>query len=163
MHDNLKVMFPMVTTPGELEAARQMFTEAVDQLRSEGMPATLPKIGVMVEVPAAALSVDQFDAAFLSIGSNDLAQYLMACDRSNGALANLIDPLQPPMLNIIKHIVDHGRQAGREVSLCGDMAGDPRCVAGLLACGLRELSVSPSALALIKQTIGELSNESFRV
>jgi phosphoenolpyruvate-protein phosphotransferase (PTS system enzyme I) len=163
VHDNLKVMFPMVTTPAELEAARQIFVEAVDQLQSEGIPAELPKIGVMVEVPAAALAVDQFDAAFLSIGSNDLAQYLMACDRTNGALTNLIDPLQPAMLNLIKHIVDQGKQAGREVSLCGDMAGDPRCVAKLLSCGLRELSVSPSALALIKQTIDALSSGSTRV
>jgi phosphoenolpyruvate-protein phosphotransferase (PTS system enzyme I) len=163
VHDNLKVMLPMVTAPTELEAARQIFIEAVDQLQSEGIPAALPKIGVMVEVPAAALAIDQFDAAFLSIGSNDLAQYLMACDRTNGALTNLIDPLQPAMLNLIKHIVDHGGQDGREVSLCGDMAGDPRCTAGLLSCGLRELSVNPSALALIKQTIDGLSSGSSRV
>ncbi len=163
VRDNLKVMFPMVTTPAELEAARRIFVEAVDQLQSEGNPAALPEIGVMVEVPAAALAIEQFDASFFSIGSNDLAQYLTACDRTNGALANLMDPLQPAMLSLIKHIVDYGRRAGREVSLCGDMAGDPRCVAGLLSCGLRELSVNPSALALIKQTIDGLSSEAIRV
>jgi phosphoenolpyruvate-protein phosphotransferase (PTS system enzyme I) len=163
VHENLKVMFPMVTTPGELEAARRIFVDAVGQLQSEGIPARLPDIGIMVEVPAAGLAIEQFDASFFSIGSNDLAQYLTACDRTNGALANLIDPLQPAMLSLIKHIVDHGKRAGREVSLCGDMAGDPRCVPGLLSCGLRELSVNPSALAVIKQTIDALSNEAARV
>jgi phosphoenolpyruvate-protein phosphotransferase (PTS system enzyme I) len=163
VRENLKVMFPMVTTPAELEAARRIFVEAVDQLQSEGTPTALPEIGVMVEVPAAALAIEQFDALFFSIGSNDLAQYLTACDRTNGALVNLIDPLQPAMLSLIKHIVDYGRRAGREVSLCGDMAGDPRCVPGLLSCGLRELSVNPSALALIKQTIDGLSNGAIRV
>jgi phosphotransferase system enzyme I (PtsI) len=67
------------------------------------------------------------------------------------------------MLNLIKHIVDYGRRAGREVSLCGDMAGDPRCVPALLSCGLRELSVNPSALALMKQTIDGLSSGAIRV
>ena len=98
VRENLKVMFPMVTTPAELEAARRIFVEAVDELQSEGTPAALPEIGVMVEVPAAALAIEQFDASFFSIGSNDLAQYLTACDRTNGALVNLIDPLQPAML-----------------------------------------------------------------
>ena len=163
VRENLKVMLPMVTMPAELEAARGIFVEAVDQLQSEGIPAGLPEIGIMVEVPAAGLAIEQFDASFFSIGSNDLAQYLTACDRTNGALANLIDPLQPAMLNLIKHIVDYGRRAGREVSLCGDMAGDPRCVPALLSCGLRELSVNPSALALIKQTIDGLSSGAFRV
>jgi phosphotransferase system enzyme I (PtsI) len=163
VRENLKVMFPMVTTPAELEAAQRIFVEAVDELQSEGTPAALPEIGVMVEVPAAALAIEQFDSSFFSIGSNDLAQYLTACDRTNGALVNLIDPLQPAMLSLIKHIVDYGRRAGRKVSLCGDMAGEPRCVPGLLSCGLRELSVNPSALALIKQTIDGLSSGAIRV
>jgi phosphotransferase system enzyme I (PtsI) len=163
VRQNLKVMFPMVTAPGELEAARRLLVDAVDRLRAEGIPAALPEIGIMVEVPAAGLAIEQFDASFFSIGSNDLAQYLTACDRTNGTLANLIDPLQPAMLNLIRLIADYGRRAGRGVSLCGDMAGDPRCVPPLLACGLRELSVNPSALALVKQTIDGLSSGALRV
>ena len=92
---NLKVMFPMVTTPEELEAGRDLFADAVGKLQSEGVPAALPPLGIMVEVPAAALTVEQFKASFFSIGSNDLAQYVTACDRTNGALAKLIDPLHP--------------------------------------------------------------------
>lgn len=160
---NLKVMFPMVTTPDELEAGRRFFADAVKELQADGVPAVFPEVGIMVEVPAAALTVEQFDAAFFSVGSNDLAQYVTACDRSNGALAKLIDPLHPAVLDLIKRVAEQGRRSGRSVSLCGDMAGDPRCIPALLACGLRELSVNPSALALVKQTIDGLSEGGRRV
>jgi phosphotransferase system enzyme I (PtsI) len=118
----------------------------------------LPELGIMVEVPAAALAIASFKAAFFSIGSNDLAQYVLACDRSNGALASLMDPLHPAVLELIARTAEHGRRAGAGVSLCGDMASDPRCVSALLNCGLRELSVNVSTLAQIKQTIDRLSS-----
>ncbi|MGO9701835.1 MAG: phosphoenolpyruvate--protein phosphotransferase [Xanthobacteraceae bacterium] len=154
---NLKVMFPMVTTPEELEAGRNLFADAVGKLQSQGVPAALPPLGIMVEVPAAALTVERFRASFLSIGSNDLAQYVTACDRTNGSLAKLSDPLHPAVLELIGRTAEYGRRAGIDVSLCGDMAGDPRCIPALLSCGLRELSVNPAALAQIKQTIDGLS------
>jgi len=160
---NLKVMFPMVTTPEELEAGRRLFVDAVSELQAEGIAAVFPEVGIMVEVPAAALTIEQFNAPFFSIGSNDLAQYVTACDRTNGALARLSDPLHPAVLDLIKHIAAYGKRAGSGVSLCGDMAGDPRCIPALLACGLRELSVNPSALALVKQTIDGLSEGGGRV
>ena len=159
---NLKVMFPMVTTAEELEAGRAMFVGTVARLLSEGVDAALPPLGIMVEVPAAALTIDRFKAAFFSIGSNDLAQYVTACDRSNGALAKLIDPLNPAVLDLIGRVAEYGKRAAIQVSLCGDMAGDPRCVPALLSRGLRELSVNPSALAQIKRTIDELSREGSR-
>jgi phosphoenolpyruvate-protein phosphotransferase (PTS system enzyme I) len=154
---NLKVMFPMVTTPDEVEAARNAFAEIVGKLQAEGIPAVLPELGIMVEVPAAALTIERFKASFFSIGSNDLAQYVTACDRTNGALGKLSDPLQPAVLELIGRTVEYGRRAGVSVSLCGEMAGDPRCIPTLLSCGLRELSVNPSALAQVKQTIDRLS------
>jgi phosphoenolpyruvate-protein phosphotransferase (PTS system enzyme I) len=160
---NLKVMFPMVTLPDELDAGRRLLVDAVGALQAQGVPAVFPEVGIMVEVPAAALTIEQFNAAFLSIGSNDLAQYVTACDRGNGALARLIDPLHPAVLDLIRRIADHGKRTGSGVSLCGDMAGDPRCIPALLACGLRELSVNPSALALVKQTIDALSDGGARV
>jgi phosphotransferase system enzyme I (PtsI) len=156
---NLKVMFPMVTAPDELEQARVLVAEAVRSLRAQGIEATVPELGIMVEVPAAAMRIADFKASFFSIGSNDLAQYVLACDRSNGALAKLVDPLHPAVLELIGRVADHGRRAGIAVSLCGDMAGDARCVAALLDCGLRELSVNPGALAQIKQAIDRLSSE----
>jgi phosphoenolpyruvate-protein phosphotransferase (PTS system enzyme I) len=158
MRGNLKVMFPMVTSNDELETARKLFADVVQGLQADGIAATLPELGIMVEVPAAALAITSFKSAFFSIGSNDLAQYVLACDRSNGALAPLMDPLHPAVLELITRTADHGRRAGIAVSLCGDMASDPRCIPALLSCGLRELSVNVSALAQIKQTIGRLGS-----
>ncbi|UWU95706.1 phosphoenolpyruvate--protein phosphotransferase [Bradyrhizobium sp. CB1015] len=155
---NLRVMFPMVTAPHEFESGRKLFAEIVQRLQAEGIAAMLPELGIMVEVPAAALAIATFKASFFSIGSNDLAQYVLACDRSNGALAPLMDPLNPALLELIARTAEHGRRTGTSVSLCGDMAGDPRCVPALLNCGLRELSVNASALAQIKQTIDRLSS-----
>jgi phosphoenolpyruvate-protein phosphotransferase (PTS system enzyme I) len=159
---NLKVMFPMVTTPDELETGRALFVEAVGRLEAEGVAAALPPLGIMVEVPAAALTIDRFKAAFFSIGSNDLAQYVTACDRSNGALAALTDPLNPAVLDLIGRVAAFGTRSGIAVSLCGDMAGDSHCIPALLSRGLRELSVNPSALAHIKRTIGDLGREAGR-
>ncbi|MBP0116153.1 phosphoenolpyruvate--protein phosphotransferase [Bradyrhizobium vignae] len=155
---NLKVMFPMVTSADELEAGRKLFAEIVQRLQVDGIDAMLPELGIMVEVPAAALAIASFKASFFSIGSNDLAQYVLACDRSNGALAPLMDPLHPALLELIARTAEHGRRGGISVSLCGDMASDPRCLPALLNCGLRELSVNASALAQIKRTIDRLSN-----
>jgi phosphotransferase system enzyme I (PtsI) len=155
---NLKVMFPMVTSADELEAGRKLFSDVVQRLQADGIAAMLPELGIMVEVPAAALAITSFKASFFSIGSNDLAQYVLACDRSNGALAPLMDPLHPAVLELISRTAEHGRRAAISVSLCGDMAGDPRCLPALLNCGLRELSVNASALAQIKQTIDRLSS-----
>ncbi|MDA9503192.1 phosphoenolpyruvate--protein phosphotransferase [Bradyrhizobium sp. CCBAU 11357] len=158
VHGNLRVMFPMVTAPDEFESGRKLFAEIVQRLQAEGIAAMLPELGIMVEVPAAALAIATFKASFFSIGSNDLAQYVLACDRSNGALAPLMDPLHPALLELIARTAEHGRRTGTSVSLCGDMAGDPRCLPALLNCGLRELSVNASALAQIKQTIDRLSS-----
>lgn len=158
-HGNLKVMFPMVTVPEEFEAAGALFADVVDALHAEGVAALLPELGIMVEVPAAALTIERFKAAFFSIGSNDLAQYVTACDRSNGSLAKLSDPLNPAVLQLIARIAEYGKRAGVSVSLCGDMAGDPRCIPALLSSGLRELSMNPSALAQVRQAIDGLSRE----
>ncbi|MGY3610225.1 MULTISPECIES: phosphoenolpyruvate--protein phosphotransferase [unclassified Bradyrhizobium] len=155
---NLKVMFPMVTSADELEAGRKLFADVVQHLQADGIAAMLPELGIMVEVPAAALAIASFKTSFFSIGSNDLAQYVLACDRSNGALVPLMDPLHPAVLELIARTAEHGRRAAISVSLCGDMAGDPRCLPALLNCGLRELSVNASALAQIKQTIDRLSS-----
>jgi len=155
---NLKVMFPMVTSAEELEVGRTLFADVVKSLQADGVAAILPELGIMVEVPAAALAITSFKAAFFSIGSNDLAQYVLACDRSNGALASLMNPLHPAVLELITRTAEHGRRTGAGVSLCGDMASDPHCMSALLNCGLRELSVNASTLAQIKQTIDRLSS-----
>jgi phosphotransferase system enzyme I (PtsI) len=107
----------------------------------------------MVEVPAAALDIASFAAAFFSIGSNDLAQYVTACSRDSGTLAALNDCRNPAVLRLIAEVARHGAQAGIEVSLCGDAGGDPEVIPALLAAGLRVLSVAPSSLARTKAAI----------
>ena len=150
---NLKVMLPMVTTADELQQARAHLDAVLAELASEGLEARRPALGIMVEVPAAALAIDRFDADFYSIGSNDLVQYVTACDRGNGELAALADPLNPAVLELIARTVAHGKRTAGSVSLCGDMAADPRCVPALLDCGLEEFSVAPPALGRLKTAI----------
>jgi phosphotransferase system enzyme I (PtsI) len=149
----LKVMFPMVTRPWEFAEARALTLEVLPELRAAGLAAELPALGIMVEVPAAALDIAAFDADFYSIGSNDLIQYVTAASRDNPAVAPLYDPLDPGVLELIGRVVAHGRASGREVGLCGDMAGDLETLPALLDAGLRSLSVAPAALAPIKAGI----------
>ncbi|MDB5362473.1 MAG: phosphoenolpyruvate-protein phosphotransferase [Rhodospirillales bacterium] len=153
MHGALKVMLPMVTIPRELEAARALFAAEVARLEADGVPGRLPPLGMMVEVPAAALAIEGFDAAFFSIGSNDLIQYTTASARDSDAVAALADPRNPAVLRLIGEVARHGAAAGREVSLCGDMAGDPAYLPALLAAGLTALSVAPVALAGVKAAV----------
>jgi phosphotransferase system enzyme I (PtsI) len=140
----------MVTTPAELQAFRRLFEAAVEALNAEGVAAARPPLGMMVEVPAAALSAPDFDADFMSIGSNDLIQYVMAAGRDIAAVAALHDPNNPAVLELIERVVETGARRGIEISLCGDMASDPDMVPRLLALGLRRLSVAPAALGAIK-------------
>jgi phosphotransferase system enzyme I (PtsI) len=150
---SLKVMAPMVSTPAEFAAFRRLFQDVVWALKAEGVAAVLPPLGMMVEVPAAALRACDFDAAFMSIGSNDLIQYVMAAGRDIEAVAGLYDPGNPAVLELIERVIGAGQRRGVEISLCGDMASDPNAVPRLLELGLRRLSVAPAALGAIKAAI----------
>jgi phosphotransferase system enzyme I (PtsI) len=149
---NLKVMIPMVTVPTEMTQCRQLFGETVTALRREGHEARFPPLGMMVEVPAAALAVEDFAADFYSIGSNDLIQYVMAASRDEPELAHLAGPSRA-VLGLVRHVVNHARTAGREASLCGDLASDPAHVGALLDQGLRVLSVAPGSLGPVKAAV----------
>jgi phosphoenolpyruvate-protein phosphotransferase (PTS system enzyme I) len=149
---NLKVMIPMVTVPEELDRCRVLFQAAIDELRGEGREAAMPPLGMMVEVPAAALAVEEFHADFYSIGSNDLIQYVMAASRDEPQLADLARPSRA-VFNLIGRVVAHAGRSGREASLCGDLAGDPQQVASLLDQGLRSFSVAPGALSPVRGAI----------
>ena len=153
VHGNLRVMLPMVTIPEELAASRLLLDETMASLARDGAPARRPLLGIMIEVPAAAIVVDRFDADFFSIGSNDLTQYVTAAGRDIGSVADLADPLNPAVLRLIATVAQHGRAAGRDVSLCGDAGAEPRCVEALLRAGLRSLSVAPEAVGRAKQAI----------
>ncbi len=149
----LKVMLPMVTVPREIEETRAMLAAAVADLAREGIAAVMPRLGMMVEVPAAALNVAAFTVDFYSIGSNDLVQYVTATGRDCAAVAALHDPLDPAVLELIGRVIAHGAATGREVGLCGDMASDPRFLPALLDLGLASLSVAPARLAKVKAEI----------
>ncbi len=156
VHRALRVMLPMIATADELTETQQVFTSCLAELRAQGVAAELPPLGIMVETPAAAIAIDLLDAAFYSIGSNDLTQYVMAAARdSGGRVAALNDPGHPAVIRLIKHVVAHGEANTRPVSLCGDMASDPALLKRLLATGLKRLSVAPAALGRIKLAISE--------
>jgi len=156
----LKVMLPMVALPAEHEEALALFRAELAALREAGTPAALPEIGIMVETPAAALAIDTFDAAFYSIGSNDLIQYVMAAARDGGGrLAALQDPRAPAVLRLIRGVVEHGRRTGRPVSLCGDMASDPDLVKALIDAGRECLSVAPAAVGRVKLALARCQRD----
>jgi len=151
----LKVMLPMVTTPAELDEVREMLREEAAALDARGIVATVPPLGIMVEVPAVAIAIGRFDAAFYSIGTNDLVQYVTACSRESADLSALYDPLNPAVLELIARVAAHGRASGREVSVCGEMASDPELVPHLLDAGITSLSVAPSALGRVKHAVSD--------
>jgi len=152
-HGPVKIMVPMVTAPSEMRSVREMLDEARDEVVKAGQDIGSYELGMMVEVPAAAISIEEFDCDFYSIGSNDLVQYVTASGRDNPALSNLARPDAPAVLALIRKVAQFGRSTGREVSVCGDMAGEPLFVPHLLDCGIRALSMAPTALARIKGVV----------
>ncbi len=153
VHGSLKVMLPMIAIPAEFDRVAAMLDVEFAALQAEGIPCARPPLGIMVEVPAAALRAEDFAAAFYSIGSNDLTQYTMAAARDIGAVADLNDTGDPAVLSLIARTVGAGRQRGVEVSLCGDAAAETRLTTALLATGLTALSVAPVAVARLKAAI----------
>jgi phosphotransferase system enzyme I (PtsI) len=149
---NLKIMVPMVTVPAEMTECRTLLDSAIAELARSRVPATRPPLGMMVEVPAAAIGIEEFDADFFSIGSNDLIQYLTASSRDEPELAHLAQP-STAFWKLLRDLVAYGRRVDCEVSLCGDLAADPRHIPDLIGCGLRSLSVTPAALAAVKAAI----------
>ena len=149
----VRIMLPMVSAPEELAAARAILEKARHDLKIRKVACGKPPLGIMVEVPAAALAIEEFDADFYSIGSNDLIQYTTGVARTAGDLAPLARADGPAVMRLIETVIAHGYAKGREVSLCGDMGGDPRFIPALLARGLKFLSVSPLALARTKAAI----------
>ena len=150
----LDVMIPMVSVQGEIDETKHLFETCLEELREEGKEALMPALGVMVETPAAAIAADQLRAAFFSIGSNDLIQYTMAAARdAGGRVAELHDLEHPAFGRLLKMVVDQARLEGKDVSLCGDLASDPKALPLLLGAGLRKISVQPAAFDRVKATI----------
>ncbi|WP_437567367.1 phosphoenolpyruvate--protein phosphotransferase [Sorangium sp. So ce542] len=153
---DVRIMIPMVAGLGELRQVREMLRRAQEQVRARGQPCAddIP-LGVMIEVPSAAIMVDHFarEAAFLSLGTNDLIQYALAVDRTSRSLAYLASPFDPSILRLITKVIQAGQEYGRPVSLCGAMASDPLAALLLLGLGLRDFSMEAAAIPEIKETL----------
>lgn len=153
---NVRIMFPMVSTLVEVQKAKALLKQAMEELKARGIKFDARiKVGVMIEVPAAALMAEQLAAEvhFLSIGTNDLVQYLMAVDRGNDAVAPLFQQFNPAVVRTLRHIVDAAHRKNIWVGVCGEMAGDPLATVFLVGIGIDELSVIPPVLPEIKKII----------
>lgn len=157
---NVRVMFPLISTLNELRQAKTLLTDIMEDLEDGGIPFNreLP-IGMMVEVPAAAMQIDRFarEVDFFSIGTNDLIQYTLAVDRSNRDVANLYNAGDPAVLQLIKQIVDAARANGVPTSLCGQMGANPVYTMALIGMGLRCFSLPPVAIPEVKNVIRRVS------
>jgi phosphocarrier protein FPr len=154
----LRVLFPMVAVPEELEAAREVLDRVVARAGARGSKPAAVLVGIMVEVPSAAIGADLFapHVDFYSIGTNDLVQYTLAVDRLNPALADLASPYQPAVLRLIAQVAEAASGARRPVAVCGEAAGDPLLAPLLVGLGVTELSVAPGAIAPLRRTLAGL-------
>ena len=162
LHGDVRILLPLVVSVDEVREAKALLSEAAGELRARGTPhrADVP-IGVMIETPAAAMAAESFagEVAFFSIGTNDLVQYTLAVDRGNAQLAPRFTPLHPSVLRLIRHVTRVGAEHGIEVSVCGEMASQPLMAYALLGLGLRQLSVSPRSVPVVKRIVRGVTAE----
>lgn len=158
-YQNLRIMLPMITDVGEVDEALRLMKKAFADVKDEGYSIEMPEVGVMIEVPSAVYQARAIAKRvdFLSVGSNDLTQYLLAVDRNNTRVANLFDSLHPAVLRALLQVVEAGHQEGKHVSICGEMAGDPVAVLLLVAMGFDSLSMSASSIARMKWVIRQFT------
>jgi len=159
-HGPVRIMLPMVCAVSELLTVRAAMERVAKRLREQGLPCAspLPPLGTMIEVPGAALAADALarHSDFFAIGTNDLTQYTLAIDRTDEAVADLYDPLHPAVLRLIQFATGAALRARIPISICGEIAGDPRYTALLLGLGIRDLSMASNNLASVKQRIRSL-------
>jgi len=159
-HGPVRILLPMVTVPGEVAQAREIYERVARRLRRRAtpLPEKLPPLGAMIETPGAALAADAIalEADFFAIGTNDLAMYTLAVDRAEVEVAHLYDPLHPAVLRLVQFATEAALRLRMPVSVCGEMAGNPRLVPLLLGLGIRTLSMNASAIPRVKQVVRTL-------
>lgn len=153
--NNLRIMLPMVSCIAEIEESLHYIYRVYHEVREEGFDVVMPKVGVMIEVPAAVYQVREMAERvdFLSVGSNDLTQYLLAVDRNNPRVAGLYHTFHPSVLQALQHIVNEAHAVGKPVSICGEFAGDPGGAVLMLAMGYDALSMNAANLPKVKSVI----------
>ncbi|WP_061776093.1 phosphoenolpyruvate--protein phosphotransferase [Levilactobacillus senmaizukei] len=158
-YGHLRIMFPMIATLDEFRQAKAIYDDERSKLTTKQVPLGDVKVGMMVEVPAAALLADRFaqEADFMSIGTNDLIGYTLAADRTNQDVAYLYQPYHPAVLRLINQVISAGHAAGIPVAMCGEMAGDPIAVPLLLGMGLDEFSMGAGTILKTRELIGQLT------
>jgi phosphoenolpyruvate-protein phosphotransferase (PTS system enzyme I) len=156
----VRILLPLISALGEIRRVREAMEQVARRLKRRGVrvPKELPPLGAMIEVPAAALAADALavEADFFAIGTNDLVQYTLAVDRTDETVADLYNPLHPAVLRLLQFAVEAAARRDIPISICGEIAGDPRYAALLLGLGLRELSMSPRHIPRVKQRIRSL-------
>ncbi|WP_461213001.1 phosphoenolpyruvate--protein phosphotransferase [Lacticaseibacillus sp. GG6-2] len=164
-YGKLGIMFPMIATVPEFEAAKAIFLEEKDKLVADGVKVSDDiELGMMMEIPAAAVLADQFakHVDFFSIGTNDLIQYTMAADRGNEHVSYLYQPYNPSILRLVKHVIDSAHAEGKWAGMCGEAAGDPIMVPLLLGMGLDEYSMSATSVLKVRSLMKKLSTEDMK-
>ena len=159
--DNLQIMLPMISNVNEVEKAQELIKKAHRELLQEGLKVIYPAVGVMIELPAAVYQTAELARRvdFVSVGSNDLTQYLLAVDRNNPRVANLYSAFHPAVISALKQVVKLAKQEGKPVSICGEMAGDPGAALLLIAMGFDVLSMNASTLLKVKSVVRSVSME----
>ena len=157
--DNLRILLPMITNIPEMEASKALITRVYNELVEEGYQVKMPPVGAMIEVPAAVYQARELASLseFLSVGSNDLTQYLLAVDRNNARVADLYQAFHPAVLRALQHVVNEAHAEGISVSICGELAGDPGAAILLMAMGFDTLSMSATNLPKVKSVIRGIS------
>ncbi|MGC5699409.1 phosphoenolpyruvate--protein phosphotransferase [Pseudomonas sp. NFXW11] len=157
--NNLRILLPMISGIHELEEALHLIHRAWGEVRDEGTDVPMPPVGVMIEIPAAVYQTRELarQADFLSVGSNDLTQYLLAVDRNNPRVADLYDYLHPAVLQALQNVVRDAHAEGKPVSICGEMAGDPAAAVLLMAMGFDSLSMNATNLPKVKWMLRQIS------
>lgn len=158
--NNLRILLPMISGTHEVEEAMHLIHRAWGEVRDEGTDVPMPPVGVMVEIPAAVYLTRELarQVDFLSVGSNDLTQYLLAVDRNNPRVADLYDYLHPAVLQALQHVVTEAHAEGKPVSICGEMAGDPAAAVLLMAMGFDSLSMNATNLPKVKWMLRQVSH-----
>jgi phosphotransferase system enzyme I (PtsP) len=163
--NNLRIMLPMISSVEELDRALELIDRAYDELlQEEGYSIERPAVGAMIEVPAAVYQVKELGRRvdFLSVGTNDLTQYLLAVDRNNPRVANLYQAMHPSVLRALKIIHEQALSVNCQVSVCGEVAGDPLGAVVLLGLGYENLSMSANSLLKVKSMLNQVSKSEAR-